>query len=244
MVFLDTPGWLKPIDPFQSTMKRAIVRSIYDDADVLMWMLEPKTLTSEDEDFALKLKNTRKPLCVAINKTDLPTAGALIEQMVPALKAQLGGDVTIHLISAKNQTGLQNLKKDLASKLPLSPAYFPTDQVTDRWERFYVAELIREEIFRRYQQEVPHASTVIIEEFVEKPGRKDVIQVAIVVETEGQMKIVVGQKGQAIKVLGQAARAEIEARLGRPVFLELKVKVRKNWRKDPQFLESIKTQNL
>jgi GTP-binding protein Era len=244
MVFVDTPGWLKPIDPFQSTMKRAIVRSIYDDADVLMWMLEPKTLTTEDEDFAVKLKNTRKPLCVAINKIDLPTSSALVEQMVPALKAQLGGDAAIHLISAKNQTGLQNLKKDLASKLPLSPAYFPTDQVTDRWERFYVAELIREEIFRRYQQEVPHASTVIIEEFVEKPGRKDVIQVAIVVETEGQMKIVVGQKGQAIKELGQAARAEIEARLGRPVFLELKVKVRKNWRRDPQFLESIKAQNL
>jgi GTP-binding protein Era len=109
--------------------------------------------------------------------------------------------------------------------------------MTDRWERFYVTELVREQIFKRFQQEVPHACAVIIEDFIEKKGRKDVIKASIVVETEGQKKIVIGEQGRSIRDLGQAARKEIEEQIGRPVFLELVVKVKKNWRKDPEFLK-------
>ncbi len=244
MIFMDTPGWLKPVDPFQGTMKRAIVRSLYDDADVLVWLLEPKTMTLEDEDFGQKLLNIRKPLCVVINKIDLSHSPRLISEMTAKIQACVGAETKVHAVSAKNGTGLPELKADLISKLPLGVPYYPTDQLTDRWERFYVTELIREEIFRLYQQEVPHASAVVVEDFVEKAGRKDLIQVSIIVETEGQMKIVLGQKGRLIKELGQSARGEIEARLGRPVFLELKVKIHKNWRKDEKFLASLKTQNL
>lgn len=244
MIFVDTPGWLKPVDPFQSTMKKAIVRSIYDDADVLLWLLEPKIFTTEDEDFAMKLKNTRKPICIAFNKIDVSQSADLFRSAEPVVRKIFGEATKIHRISAKNRLGLEELKKDLIEKLPIAPPYYPTDQITDRWERFYVTELIREEIFRRYQQEVPHATAVVLEDFIEKPGRKDVVQVSIIVETEGQMKIILGQKGRAIKELGQTARNEIEARLGRPVFLEMKVRIHKNWRKDVRFLETLQTRNL
>lgn len=237
-VFVDTPGWLEPEGAFQSLMKKSIVRSIHDDADVLVWLLEARPLSEADKAFGEKLKACGKPVVAAINKIDVTSNKEKLAAVEESIKAVLGADATIYRVSAKTKQGLFELKGGLISRLPEAPPYFPTDQMTDRWERFYVSELIREQLFSKYQDEVPHASTVQIESFSEVPGRKDVIKAHIVVETEGQKKIVIGAKGRSIKELGQAARKEIESCLGRPVFLELVVKVHKNWRKDGEFLKS------
>lgn len=237
MVFADTPGWLSPQDAFQNYMKRSIVRSIYDDADVVLWLLEPKPFAPEDVAFADKLKKSNKPIVVAVNKMDLAGAHVHFDAIKTELGALLGHPTPVLAVSAKSRAGLNELKGSLISRLPEAQPYFPTDQMTDRWERFYVAELIREQIFKRYQEEVPHACLVMVENFVEKQGRKDVIKASIIVETEGQKKIVIGGQAKAIRDLGAAARKEIEAQIGRPVFLELIVKVHKNWRQDGTFLK-------
>lgn len=237
IVFVDTPGWLAPNDAFQSFMKRAIVRSMYDDADVLMWLMEPKPFTPEDAAFAEKLRQANKPVIVAINKMDLAGANVHAAAIKTEIGKIFGNTAMVYNVSGKTKMGLTELKGALISRMPEGQPFFPVDQLTDRWERFYVAELIREQIFQKYQDEVPHACLVQIEEFVEKPGRKDLIKATIVVETEGQKKILIGHHAFAIKALGQAARKEIEAQIGRPVFLELVVKVRKNWRQDGAFLK-------
>lgn len=237
MVFVDTPGWLSPKDVFQSFMKRAIVRSIYDDADVLVWLLEPKPFTPEDASFATKLKDSTKPIVVVVNKMDLAGSPVHFEQIKTEIGLLLGPQTPVLRLSAKSGAGVIELKRGLVARLQEGPAYFPTDQLTDRWERFYVTELIREQIFKHYQEEVPHACMVMIEDFVEKKDRKDLIRATIIVETEGQKKIVIGNHAHAIKNLGQSARKEIEAQIGRPVYLELDVKVRKNWRQDSAFLK-------
>jgi small GTP-binding protein len=131
MVFVDTPGWLKPIDPFQSTMKRAIVRSIYDDADVLVWVVEPKILTLEDEEFAKKLSKTRKPICAVINKIDLANSPDLIVDVARKIKTALGEETHVHAVSARTGQGLSDLKKDLITKLPTgTPFLSQRDQVS------------------------------------------------------------------------------------------------------------------
>jgi GTP-binding protein Era len=122
--------------------------------------------------------------------------------------------------------------------LPLHPKFYPDDQMTDEPERFFVSEIIREKILDLYQEEIPYSVEVVIEDFKERTQGKDYILAAIVVEKESQKPIVIGKKGNAIKQLGQQARNDIESFLGRPVFLELRVKVRDKWRSDPKYLKS------
>lgn len=244
MIFVDTPGWLRPQDTFQSFMKRAIVRSIYDDADVLVWVLEPKTLAEEEKTFGQMLQKPGKPIVAVINKTDRGEPAGSWAALEGQIKEAAGPETPVLRVSARSSEGLDRLKSTLKKLLPESPPYFPTDQITDRWERFYVAELIREQIFQQFQEEVPHAAAVAVEDFIERPNAKDHIKAVIYVETEGQLGILVGQKGAAIKRLGQTSRGEIEARLGRPVHLELTVKVRKGWRKDPDFLRQIQSNQM
>jgi GTP-binding protein Era len=243
MIFLDTPGWLKPTDAFQSSMKRAILRSLFDDADAILWLIEPRPLFDDDKAFAEQLAKSGKPVFVGINKMDTISGKEAIKQTLDSIKGDLPPSFTAFGISAKGKQGLDPLKVALKDKLPESPAYFPTDQVTDRWERFYVTELIREQIFSMYEQEIPHAAAVVIEEFKEQEGRKDLIRATIYVETEGQKQIVVGKKGAGILKLGKQAREEIEGKLGRPVYLELFVKIKKKWRQDEGFLRQIHEAN-
>ncbi len=240
-IFVDTPGWLSPKDSFQSFMKRAILRSVFDDADVIAWLVDPRPLTANEADFGTQLLKANKPILTLINKVDKgePRQGwAAVEA---SIKAVLGDKAKIIRISAQTGDGLDRFRSMMANHLPEGQPYFPTDQLTDRWERFYVAELIREQIFELYQEEVPHAAAVMVEEFVESPGKKDHIKVIIYVETPGQLAIIVGQRGNGIKNLGQRARAEVEARLERPIHLEMAVKVRKNWRKDGAFLDRLQS---
>lgn len=241
MIFVDTPGWLKPQDTFQSFMKRSINRAIYDDADVIAWVVEPKELDEEEMTFGRMLLKPGKPVVALINKSDRGAPPNGWERLEGQIHDAIGARAPILRVSARKGEGVEAAKNKLSSLLPEAPAYFPTDQITDRWERFYVAELIREQIFQQFQEEVPHAAAVMIDDFIEREGAKDRIEVTIYVETEGQLGIMVGAKGAAIKKLGQAAREEIEARLERPVHLELSVKVRKAWRKDAEFLRLVQS---
>ncbi len=236
LVFLDTPGWLKPNDTLQTFMKKSIMRSLYDDADAVVWLIDPKPLEEEQKAFGETLLRSNKPLIVAINKVDTVTK-EISEEVRATLPAGFEKLPFIRL-AAKNGSGVPELIDHLKGLMPPSPPYFPTDQITDRWERFYVTELIRERIFGLFKEEVPHAAAVVIDEFVEKEGHKDLIKAIIYVETEGQKRILIGEKGRSIKQIGQGAREEIEERLGRPIFLELNVKIHKNWRKDPEFIKS------
>ncbi len=236
IIFLDTPGWLNPNDTLQTFMKKSIMRSLYDDADAVVWLLEPQELTDDQKKLGETLLRSEKPLIVGVNKVDTVTKEAT-EQVRAGLPAGFEA-VSFLRLAAKNGSGVPELIEALKKLMPLSPPYFPTDQITDRWERFYVTELIREKIFGIFKEEIPHAAFVMIEEFQEKEGHKDLIKAIIYVETEGQKRIIIGNKGMMIKQVGQEARKEIEDRLGRPIYLELNVKIHKNWRKDAQFIKS------
>jgi GTP-binding protein Era len=139
-------------------------------------------------------------------------------------------------ISALKGEGVDRLFDLLVRALPESPALYPADQLSEHPERFFVAELIREQVFLHYQEEVPYAIEVELEEFKERPGAKDYIAANLFVEQESQKAIVIGHGGTAIKRLGAASRGAIEEFLGRPVFLELRVKVAPKWRADEKAL--------
>jgi GTP-binding protein Era len=124
----------------------------------------------------------------------------------------------------------------MAGYLPPSPPYFPPDELSDQPERFFVAELIREKVFRHFGDEIPFATAVLVTSFEEREGRKTHIRADIVVERDSQKGMLIGQSGKALKRIGQEARADIEAFLGQPVYLELWARVRKRWRADKRFL--------
>lgn len=241
LIFVDTPGWLNPKDMFQSFMKREIVRAIYDDADLILWLLDPQPPTPEQLGFGEGLLKLQKHLFVVVNKADVISDPQLIPRIKEILDSKLKGDYFYGPISTKTKMGIHELEERLSEKLPCSPPFFPTDQITDRWERFYVAELIRQQIFSLFHEEVPHSSFVHIEDYVEIEGRKDHIKALIYVETEGQKGILIGDRGRAIKALGQKSRQDIEQGLGRPVFLELVVKVKPRWRNDPEFIKRLRS---
>jgi len=239
MIFLDTPGWLQPKEAVQVHMKRIILRVLQEDADLILWVLEPRPLTPEEWEFGLMLKKSERPLFVAVNKMDLVKNSAIIKEIETQLARNLDYPFEFHGVSSLTGQGLGKLKENLKNQLPSSPAYFPPDQITDRWERFYVGEWIREALFKLYQQEIPHAAAVLVEEFQERPQQKDRIEAVIYLEKESQKGIMIGRGGKAIKKLGETSRKVIEKQLGRPVYLDLRVKVHKNWRNDPQFLKRL-----
>lgn len=239
MIFVDTPGWLQPKDLYQSSMKKAINKALYDDADVILWVVDPKQISEDEKHFGRELAKIKKPLIIVINKIDSVQGPSLVDDLKKDLLGLFEEKVEIHIASAKTKKGVNDLVNKVELLLPVCPPYFPEDQVTTQWERQFVVELIREQLFSLFHNEVPHASAVVIDEFIEKPDRKDVIQISIYTETEGQKKILIGQAGRLIKQLGTESRKEIEAQLGRPVFLEMRVKVKKNWRKDSHFLNSL-----
>ena len=141
-------------------------------------------------------------------------------------------------ISALNGTNLDPLMKEIRALLPPGPALYPPEMISEHPERFFVAEIIREKVFRKFRQEVPYSSAVTISSFVERPEGKDLIEAEIVVERSSQKGILVGAGGHALKAVGIAARRDIEAFLGRDVYLKLFVRVRKDWRNRDHFLRS------
>ncbi|MGE5399993.1 MAG: GTPase Era [Ignavibacteriales bacterium] len=240
VIFLDTPGILKPDYLLQEKMLEYILQSVKD-ADILLFIIDitadpegKKTL--EDENVKKILAVSRKKKIVLLNKVDLSN-----EEKVKALMSKLEKMEMfdrIFPVSALLNYNTDNVMASILEFLPEHPKYFPDDRLTDEPERFFVSEIIREKILEQFHDEVPYSTEVVIDDFKEREGRKDFIQAAIIVEKESQKPIIIGKQGTAIKVLGQRSREAIEAFLQRPVFLELRVKVRNKWRSDPNYLKS------
>jgi len=142
----------------------------------------------------------------------------------------------VFMVSALKGGGVEALQAAIVAQLPEGQPFYPPDSVADRPERFFVAELVREAVFNHYGQEIPYSTTVLVEEFKERSERKDYILVSIHVERDSQKAIIIGRSGRALKRAGSEARRNIEAFLGRPVYLELRVKVTPAWRKDERFI--------
>ncbi len=237
IIFLDTPGILEPKYLLQERMLEFVLNSAKD-ADVLLFLVDasnPNAYNDFAEDERIQeLIKQKQPKILAINKIDLTDEGkvknlvSLFESMNVFEKV-----LAISAIGAFNVSALVEAVKEF---LPYHPKYFPDDQLSDATERFFVSEIIREKIFEIYKDEIPYSVEVEIDEFKEREGRKDYIRASIIVERETQKPIIIGSKGAMIKKLGQRAREEIEMFLERPVYLELRVKVRPKWRSNPGML--------
>jgi GTP-binding protein Era len=230
IVFLDTPGLLEPKYLLQEVMMKAVDAAV-EDANVILYMVEAADhLDPDDRPFLERIKKNNKPLLVLINKIDLVRKGRILPQ-IDEIAREFQPEEIIP-ISALERDGLDEVIQEIVRRLPENPPFYPPDMLTEHPERFIVGEIIREKIFLLFGEEIPYSTTVTIDEFRERPGEKDYIRATIFVEKDSQKGILIGKKGQALKKVGTLAREEIEYFLGRPVYLELWVKVKENWRRD------------
>ncbi len=237
VVFLDTPGILTPKYPLQEAMMN-IMRQVMESADLILMILD-----SADRDIYIpeqvlqSLQSGRCPVIAALNKVDIVPKHELLPKIAALDEYHLFREIIP--VSALTSDGLDRLMACILQNLPVSPPFYPPDTLTEQPERFFVGEIIREKIFESYEKEVPYSTEVMIEEFREREDRKDFIRAVIYVERPGQKGILIGHKGQALKNIGELARKDIERFLDRPVFLELWVKVKENWRKNGALLRSL-----
>jgi len=236
IVFLDTPGILSPSYLLQEKMMEDVKTSL-DDADVIVLIIDVKEDPFAENLFAqgFVLKST-KPKLLVLNKVDLIAQSKVSELIKHFEKEKIFNEVIP--ISATADFNIQRVKEEIIRFLPEGPKLFPDEQVTDKNERFFVSEIIREKILELYRDEVPYSCEVLIVDFKEREEGKNFISAEIVVEKDSQKAIIIGKGGTAIKKLGQIARKSIEEFLQREVFLELRVKVRKKWRSDENLLKS------
>lgn len=228
IIFIDTPGILKPRYNLQEVMMKN-VRSAIEDADVLVYLIDAAQPGQTPAELKAQLKDVKQPVILGLNKIDLVAKKDLLPMMSEFLKVHPFKCVIP--LSAQKADGLDRLLDEIAPVLPLHPPYYPTDFLSDQQEKFFVSEIIREKVFHYYGQEIPYSTHVEIEEFKERGEGKVYIRAAILIERESQKGIIIGKGGQAIKRVGQLARQEIEVFIDRPAFLELFVKVEPDWRK-------------
>lgn len=237
--FLDTPGWLSAAqDNLQNTLIGATRSAVKHDADVLVLLVEPKPPAPEILAQLKQLASAGKPVLLAVNKTDLIADKKALAKVAPIYEKVIPV-VETHIISAMKKSGLNGLTAAIIRHLPDSPAYYGKDQLSDRWERFFASELIRQALFEEYRQEIPHACAVVIETFKERKGREDEILATLYVERTSQKGVILGKKGRALRKLTEKAQATIRNFIGRSVHLEIWVKVRTNWRKDKSALKEL-----
>ncbi len=230
IIFSDTPGILKPSYKLQEAMLRYVDTAL-EDADVLIYVTDVTEKVDKNIEYIEKIKKltVNIPKIVVLNKIDLADQ-TKVQMHIEQLK-ELFPDSEIIPVSALYKFNLDKLFNMIIEKLPYSPPYFEKDQLTDKPLRFFVAEIIRKNILELYRQEIPYSVEVGIEEFKELPHITR-IRATIYVAKESQKPIIIGKGGQAIKQLGIRSREEIEEFIGNKVYLELYVKVSKNWRND------------
>ena len=232
LALVDLPGFQRPIDPLTERMQQT-VDSSFDDVDAVLLVVDARAhIGSGDRFVARRVFGLGTPVVIALNKVDRLKPAHIATQMKTA--AALGDFHALHPVSAKTKEGVGELRSDLVSLLPEGPAYFPEAQATDLALEERLAEIVREKALHLTREEVPHAITVEVDELEE--GR---VHAVIYVETESQKGIVVGRKGAMVREIGTRARPEVEALVGGRVFLELQVKVRPKWRRDPRMLERL-----
>jgi GTPase len=228
MVFSDTPGIIKPAYEMQESMMQ-FVKSAFEDADVLVYMVEVGEKDLKDEAFFNKIIHAQVPVLLLLNKIDTSNQEKL-EEMVQ-LWTEKVPNAEIIPISALERFNVDTVFNRLLELLPESPPYYPKDALTDKPERFFVNEIIREKILLNYDKEIPYAVEVETEEFLEDESIIR-IRTLINVERDSQKGIIIGHKGQALKKVGIQAREDLEKFFDKQVHLEIFVKVNKDWRKN------------
>ncbi|MFA6838604.1 MAG: GTPase Era [Dysgonamonadaceae bacterium] len=233
IVYSDTPGVLRPNYKLQEQMLNFSLSAL-DDADVLLYVTDVVETIDKNDEFLSKVQNSTVPVLLLINKIDL-TQQTELENIVLHWHEVLP-NAEIYPISALNNFSIELVKNRVVELLPDSPPYFDKDALTDKPARFFVTEIIREKALLYYQKEVPYSIEVIVEEFKDE---SDIIRIraVILVERDSQKGIVIGHKGEALKKLGTEARKDIEKFFEKKVFLQLFVKVEKDWRNRDNMLK-------
>ena len=233
IVFSDTPGVINPVYKLQESMMNSVY-SAFQDADVIIYMIEIGEKGLKDQKISKKLKRTEVPVLVLLNKIDLSDQDSVTKEIERWGTEFPNADLLP--ISALNHFNIEAIKKKLVAMLPVCPPYYDKDAITDKSERFFIEEIIREKILKHYKKEVPYSVEIEVEEFFEEKGVIK-IRAIIYVMRESQKGILIGHKGLGLKRIGSEARRDIERMLDKSVFLETPIKVRKNWRNDKRELK-------
>lgn len=226
IIFFDTPGLIKPAYLLHEKMMQ-FVQEALSDTDLNLLMIDASAANSDYSLIDSFLAGSSKPLIIALNKADLVNTDT-IKECKALWQAKYPSAVIID-VSALLKTNLDALLAVIKSQLPVHPPYFDTDEITDRPTRFFIQELIREQILLMFHEEIPYAVNVVVDEYKEKENIT-VIKATIYTERESQKAILLGHKGSSIRELGTRCRQQIEAFIEQKVFLELTVKVKKDWR--------------
>ncbi|OGW54024.1 MAG: GTPase Era [Nitrospirae bacterium RBG_13_43_8] len=236
IIFIDTPGIHKPKHKLGETMVKTSIESLRE-VDIILFMVEPQEIGRGDKFVIALLKEVQSPVFLLINKIDTIKKSDLLP-LIDTLR-EVYPFKEIIPVSALTKDGTELLLKKIYDYLPGGPRYYPDDIITTQIERFMVSEIIREKIAEMTKEEVPHSVAVEIVEWEERGDGLVVIRSNIYVEREGQKGIIIGKKGVMLKAIGTAARIDIERLLNAKVFLELWVKVKKDWRDNKRMLEEL-----
>ncbi len=238
VVLLDLPGFQKPFDSLTRRMQTTVDDAL-DEVDAALVLLNAtETFGPGDRYITQAVARAGRPAVVVLNKIDLVDAKRLRARLEEA--RALSGEAGVLPVSALRGDGLADVLSRLSAAMPPGPLYFPDGQQSDQPLELLVAELIREQALRLTREEVPHAIAAEVGSITERTDRPLVeIEASVIVETDSQKAIVVGKGGRVVKAIGSGARHEIEAILGVHVFLDLRVKVRKHWRKDDRYIERL-----
>ena len=239
LIFSDTPGIIKPSYELQDSMMD-FVKSALEDADVLLYMVEIGEKSIKDSEVHDKIQSAKIPTIILLNKIDLSNQEDIENQI--KVWSNKYPNTEIYPVSAINNFNTEKVINRIIELIPESPAYFPKDQLTDKPERFFVNEKLREKILLYYNKEIPYSVEVQTEEFKEE---ESIIRIRslILVERESQKGIIIGHNGVALKKIGSKARIELEKFFGKKIFIELHVKVSKNWRSNSNQLRKFGYKN-
>jgi GTP-binding protein Era len=233
IVYSDTPGILRPKYKLQETMMN-FVNSAISDADLILYVTDVMERTADEGEYIDKIKGSGIPVIIAVNKVDLTNQGDL-EKIVESWHLAFPDSPVIPISALKN-FNLDSLLNSVLAKLPESPPYFPKDQLTDKYERFFASEIIREKVLINYKKEIPYSVEIEIESFKDE---KDIIKIRALIHVtrDSQKGIIIGHKGSMLKRVGTEARHDMEDFFRKKIFLELYVKVTKDWRDKPLVLK-------
>lgn len=232
IVFSDTPGIIDPKYGLQKKMM-SFVHIALEDADILLYMREANMPLDSDSEIQDLIQKSKVPLFVILNKIDLAESDTVQEQI--KYWQEQSFVTQVFPISASESIGIEPLRQAIIASLPVSPPYFPKDQITDRPEKFFVEEIIREKILLNYKQEIPYSVEVYTESFKEEP---EIIKIRAVIFTERQSQkpILIGKNGEKLKKVGTEARLDLEQFFAKKIYLETFVRVKENWRNDDRQL--------
>lgn len=240
IIFIDTPGIHKPLHELGKQLNKTAITAM-DGVDVVYFLLDATQDFGQGDQFVLDLiKKENIPIFLIFNKIDLLSREQMIKKLTELNKTDLFNEIIP--VSAITSDNVDTLLKVTLDYLPEGEALYPTDMVTEFPEQFFITEIIREQILISTSEEIPHSVAILIDNFKEDK-QSILIQASILVERDSQKSIIIGKQGQKIKAIGSGARAILEKRLGKSIYLDLMVKVEKNWRNSTQKLNAINKQN-